>query len=609
MIRWTGRRMRMSLSIGVAVALLGGAAAVDAQTPYRPIVATRASETVVLTGHDLTIDQLVAIARDGAKVEISDELRHGAAASFGLILQAQAENVPVYLFNRRPGSGREEASLQGDPDSATYKAEIARRYAITGPTNAPTGFGDDIAEEEVGRAMLAVDLNNMRYLAASPQFVQGIADLLNRGVTPAVYWRGAIGEADFVPTGQALRGIGFAYFRGRKMPASDALRAAGLQPIRFEAADGSLFTTSALSAGFAALLVHDLQQTIEWHDLIWAMDLNGMNGSIGPLTMPVQSTRPFPWANYAAGRALDMLRGSYVFNGDHRIIQDPESLRATVWRVGSLWESWARLRDTVLIQLNSTDHNPTIRPGISPGDSWELSTPQMMKYYVRGGRWSNGMDGYVLSNSDWDPYPLVNDVEAAAIPLTNLMVAVVERFHRFEDTFFTVSDDRDVLRAAGRSGSSGAGAGGGGGVIDALWQELKPLANPVAPDGVTADRGVGDLDAVPMLKLMRLRDAIRVSQDILGQDLLNAAYWMDIRKIEKADRGFGAAPTAAWQALRRIVPLDGPPPASGPLGDTPSNLASRFLRETSPRSFYAGTAIPMPGGTPVIPRAEPSRAR
>lgn len=569
-----------------------------------------ADKTITLTGHDLTIEQLVAIARHGAKVAISPGLRQGAADSFGLILEAQAEGVPVYLFNRNAGSGREIVSLKGDPDSPEFKAEMKRRYGDNaGADNEGVGFGDDIPDEEVGRAMLAVDLNNMRYLAASPAFVQGIADLLNHGVTPAVRWRGAIGEADFVPTGAVLRGHGFAYYKGVRMSSAEALSKAGLKPIQFQAADGNLFTTSALTAGFAALLVNDLRQLIEWHDLIWAMDLDGMNGSIGPLSMPVQATRPFAWANFAALRALDMLKGGYVFNGEYRIIQDPESLRATVWRDGGLWQTWARLRDSTQIQMNSTDHNPTVRPDVGPEDSWELATPQLMKYYVKGGKFSNGKHGYIFSNSDWDPYPLVDDAEAVPIALTNLMVIVVQRMHRFEDTFFTVSDAAVVLKTrSGPGGASGTGNGGGGGAIaDALWQELKPLANPIPPDGVTADKGVGDLDAVPMLKLMRLRQAMDVSRDILGQDLLNAAFWIDIRRLEKPERNFGPAPTAVWTAFRRIVPFRreaaSPPPA-----DTTGNLASRFLKNTMPGELYSGGGIPMPGGDqPTIPLAQPSR--
>ncbi len=600
-------RLRTTFSILMALGAACPASQALADGSFRPIKATLADKTITLTGHTLTIDQLVQIARFGAKVVESPEAMQRAADSFGLMLEAQAEGIPVYRFNRGAGSTREVVTLTGDPDSPQAKEVLDRRHSAES-NGFGGGFGEDIADEEIGRAMLAVGANIITYEAASPAYVQGIVDLLNHGVTPAVHWRGAIGEADFVPTAQTMTGQGFAYYEGVRMPASEALQKAGLKPIRMEGNDEALGTTSALTAGFAALLVHDLHDLIAWHDLIWAMDLDGMNGSIGPLSMPVQSTRPFAWANYAAARTLDMLKGSYVFNGEYRIIQDPESLRATVWRDGGVWQAWARLRDSALIQMNATDHNPTVRPDVAPEDSWELNTPQLLKYYVKGGKYSHGKHGFIFSNSDWDPYPLVDDVEAFPIALTNLMVAVVQRMHRFDDTFFTVTDAQQLLKAqAGPGGASGVGGGGGGGAIaDALWQELKPLANPVPPDGVTADKGVGDLDAVPMLKLMRLRRAMDVSRDILGQDLLNAAFWIDIRKLEHPERDFGAAPTAVWTAFRKIVPFRRDPGVFLPA--SVNDLATQFLENTPPSAFYAATAVAMPGGDqPAIPLAKPKK--
>jgi histidine ammonia-lyase len=218
-----------------------------------------------------------------------------------------------------------------------------------------------------------------------------------------------------------------------------------------------------------------------------------------------------------------------------------------------------------------------------------------MKFFVRGGKFSHGKHGYILSNSDWDPYPLVDDVEAFPVALVNLMVAVVQRMHRFEDPFFTVTDASQILKThPGPEGASGTSGGGGGGAIaDALWQELKPLANPIPPDGVTADKGVGDLDAVPMLKLIRMRQALDVSRDILGQDLLNAAFWMDVRKLENPARTFGPGPAAVWANFRKWVPFRDA--VTQPSFVTRDDLAVDFLRTNAPVSIYPGieaVAIP-----------------
>src|ERR1700731_4102085 len=317
-----------------------------ATEPYRPITATMASKTIALTGHDLTIEQVIDIARHGAKVAISKEAMQRGADSFGLMLEAKHEGIAVYRFNRLAGSGREIATMTGDPDTAENTAKLAARHEARSGTigQGPfAGFGEDLPDEDIGRAMLAVNANIVTYEAASPAYIKGIVDLRNYGVTPAVHWRGAIGESDFVPVAATMTGRGFAYFKGLRMPAAQALTKAGLKPSRLEGNDEALGTTSALTAGFAALLVNDVRELIEWHDLIWAMDIDGMNGNVGPLSMPVQTTRPFPWANWAALRELDMLRGSYVFDEESRILQDAESLRATVWRDGGVWAAWSRL--------------------------------------------------------------------------------------------------------------------------------------------------------------------------------------------------------------------------------------------------------------------------
>lgn len=131
-------------------------------------------------------------------------------------------------------------------------------------------------------------------------------------------------------------------------------------------------------------------------------------------------------------------------------------------------------------------------------------------------------------------------------------------------------------------------------IADALWQELKPLANPIPPDGVTADKGVGDLDAVPMLKLMRMRRALDVSRELLGEDLLNAAFWMDIRKLENPDRAFGPGPTAVWANCRKVIPFQD---AVTQLSfATRDDLAVNFLQTNIPARLYPGNAIAMPIG-------------
>ena len=395
-------------------ALNAGAAAAP---PFHPIAPSMADETVVLTGRDLTIDQVVQVARFGAKVALTSEARQRSADAHALLLEAAAEGVSVYWFNRGSGSGRERFIFTGDPLSPQNKKLLQERQLAIFRRGALAGLGPEISDEEIVRAMLVVRANTMSFEAASPQLTQRLLDLLNERITPVVQSRSTVGEGDLGPftnVGATMVGAGSAYYRGVRMTAAEALKQAGLEPLApFGADDSELESTNAYSTGQAALLLHDAREAISWADLAYAIDLNGMNSSLSPLAQPVQANRPFKWLNWDAARVLDMLRGSYLFElDDKRIIQDPESLRASSIRQGSAWQAWAQLRDVVIIQMNSSDHNPAIRVGASPADSWELSTPQLAQFYVKGSARNHGQHGFIFSNANWDPYPMANEIEA-----------------------------------------------------------------------------------------------------------------------------------------------------------------------------------------------------
>jgi histidine ammonia-lyase len=302
----------------------------------------------------------------------------------------------------------------------------------------------------------------------------------------------------------------------------------------------------------------------------------------------VQHDRPEKWLNWHAARILDMIKGSYLFDKDvKRIIQDPESLRASSIRQASTWEAWAALRDAVLFQANSSDHNPAVNVGMSPQDSWELSTPQLMRFFVKGGPRSRGQHGYIVSNANWDPYPMANQIESFVIALANMDIAVMLRIERFRNPFFTGVAASDVLPGASTGFVDFA-------PVD-LQQEIQILMNPVAPFGSAIVGTVEDLQAQTRIKTQRARQAVETTFDLLSFDLLEGSFWLDARKAQGPERSFGAAPTAAWTAFRQRVPLR---PGTAPQGTAEqgsqsiSMAAAEFLKTTAASSFYRGGGEP-----------------
>ncbi len=582
-------RSGLHSDVPLLCALLGAAAFCAAlpvwSANYAAITPSMSERTVTLDGRHLTIDQIVMVARYGAKVQLSAEARQQEADNFGLLLEAAAEGIPVYWFNRGAGDQRETVMFEGDPMTPKNHALIEKTQADRFRSGALWGTGPEIADEEIVRAMMVVRANDMVYNAPSPQLSQRLLDLLNKRITPVVQSRGSLGEGDLAQLGNVgavMVGAGEAYFQGTRMRGDQALKSAGLTPIQpFAADDNALTSSNAYATGQAALLVHDAKKALEWADLLYAIDLEGMNSSITPLSLVVQRDRPEQWLNWHATRVLDMIKGSYLFEKDaKRIIQDPESLRASSIRQGSTWEEWGALRDSVIFQANSSDHNPAVKVGLGPEDSWELATPQLMRFFVKGGPRSNGQHGYIVSNANWDPYPMANRIENFVIALANMDIAVMLRIERFRNPFFTGVSLADALPEASQNFTDYA-------PVD-LQQEVQSLMNPVAPFGSAIVGTVEDLQAQTRIKAQRARQAVATTFDLLGFDLIEGCLWLDVRKAQDATRSFGSAPTAAWIAFRRRVPL-----RLGPGGlESISLAASQFLKTTAASTFYQGDAPP-----------------
>lgn len=547
----------------------------DAPASYHPINPTMAGQTITLTGNDLTVEQVIQVARYGAKVAVSADAKQRCLDTFNLMNEGAAEGIPIYLFNRNAGAGREIVRFSGDPMSPQNRPDLEAKAleAFKGGGESDL-HGPEFTHEDVVRAMMVVRANQMTYLPASPGLLQGLVDLINADITPVMRSRSGTGEAQGPsagPMNAAMVGVGEVYYHGTRMPAEQALQQAGLKPLQPAPGDATLGTVNSDVAGLATILVNDAQRYLDWVDLAYAIDLDAMNSSITPLFMPVQVSRPYKWINWDAARVLDMLKGSYLFNDDKtRIIQDPESLRAGYIRQGSAWEEWANLRDAVAIQINGTEHNPVTRVNVSPKDSWELSTPQAMKYYVKGSAANNNKHGFVFSNANWDPYPLSNRIEAFTIALANMDVAVMLRQERFRSTFFTVVRAQDVVPNTQLSNYRGRGWS-----THEVWQTIQGLINPVPPEGYSSDaEGVEELDAEPLFKVKRAREALAESWMLVASDLVTGTQWMDVRKAQDANRNFGDAPTAAWVALRKVG------------SNAPAILS--FIEATPAANFYRG---------------------
>ena len=520
----------------LAALLILFAASQSHATPYRAIdPPAAADQTVTLTGHDLTIEQVIAVARYGQTVEISPEAARHQEDAHGLLLEGAAEGLPIAGFNRG-GENGETVLFDGDPAAPDIAAQLQQQAMAAFQGGVLPAGSPEVTDEDIVRAVMVVRANTLTYAPVGTPVTQILLAFLNNRITPVVP-AGTLNPLAAVAA--AMVGKGDAYYHGIRMPAAQALSQVQLSPITPVDADFDAFTeTDANDIGRAALAVGDGRLALEWSDLIFAMDLNGMNAGVGPLSLPAQANRPFSWIYWDAGRVLDMIKGSYLFDEattGARLY--PARLALSPTRQGAAWRAWGELRDVLLVALNSSDQALALRVGLSPRESPELSTPEMMKYFVKGGKNSGGKRGFIVPALNRDPYPLANDVVSFNNALGMLNVAIAQRI------------------AAPTPGPA-----------------------PAAVDG--------------LVPVNRARQTIDGTFGLLAQDLTGAAKLLDQRIGENPARMFGNAPTAAWTAFRAVVPAQTP-------ADAASTAAERFMQANQPATFYPKGEPPLGTDDPI----------
>jgi histidine ammonia-lyase len=160
MIRSRSARLRLATAVMLFVV---PAIPALAAPEFRAIVPQMADRTVTLTGHDMTIEQVVAVARYGAKVQLSPDAKQRQQDQYGLLLEAPAEGVSVYWYTRGAGAQRETVLFDGDPLEPKNKEYLEKSQMAQFQGWARSGLGDEVRDEEVTRAMMVTRANAMVY--------------------------------------------------------------------------------------------------------------------------------------------------------------------------------------------------------------------------------------------------------------------------------------------------------------------------------------------------------------------------------------------------------------------------------------------------------------
>ena len=208
---------------------------------------------IMITGNDLTLDQIAAICRGHAKIELAQEAKKQIIESRKVVDQLVEDEKVVYGITT--GFGKfSDVVISHDQCKALQKNLI-----ITHAVGAGEPFKEDIA-----RGIMLLRINNLvkGFSGIRLETVQTMVDMLNKGVTAFIPQKGSLGASgDLAPLSHMvlpMLGLGMAYYEGELLPGAEAMKRAGIPTIELYAKEGLALnngTQAMTSAG--ALAVYD----------------------------------------------------------------------------------------------------------------------------------------------------------------------------------------------------------------------------------------------------------------------------------------------------------------------------------------------------------------
>ncbi len=323
-----------------------------------------------LTGKDLTIGQIAAIAR-GARVQLSSGALARAKRS-KTFLDAEAGKRIIYGVNT--GFGPMASVLIGKDDLAALQHNLVRSHAC--------GAGKPVPEEYVLAAM-AVRLNTLLRgdSGVSPALLKLLAQLINARFAPVVPEHGGVGASgDLIQLAHIALGIigeGEVYLRGVRMPASAAFKKLHLKPHVLEQKEGlALINGTSFMTGVGALVAHEASHILGTVVRSSALALEAAGAFDDALSPYLHAARPHQGQGEVAKllRSLTaqtkLLRSRRTFERSRALetqtvalghaAQDVYSLRCSPQILGPILETLRNTERVLTVEMNAATDNPLI---------------------------------------------------------------------------------------------------------------------------------------------------------------------------------------------------------------------------------------------------------
>src|SRR5881275_896008 len=468
-----------------------------------------------LTGDDLRIEDVWAVAFGDADAALSDEARTKMRAARDLVERA-AHGTREHTYGINTGFGRFVSKSIPEEQTEELQLRLLRSHAC--------GVGDPYPDEIV-RAALVLRVNALAKgtSGATVELVEALLELLNRGVLPYVPSRGSVGASgDLAPLAHLALPLiveGSAWVDGQLLDGADALRAVGLGPMRLGAKEGlSLINGTQFMAAFGALGLVRARRLAAAADIACALSLEALQGSRTSFIPQIHTLRPLRGQADSAANVLRLLEGSAIIEA-HRWcdkVQDAYSLRCAPQVHGASRDLLDYVDYTVSVELNAATDNPLVLLD----------------------------DEALVSNGNFHGQPLAFALDALAMAVSELANISERRIERLVNP--NLSDGLPAFLTT--DGGLNSGFMIPQYVAASLVSENKSLCHPASVDSIPTSAGQEDHVSMGNASALKAWQIVANSEHALAIELLAASQAVEF--LAPLEPGRGAAATHEFVRTR-----------------------------------------------------------
>lgn len=474
--------------------------------------------TVILTANDLSIEDVVKVARYGEKVELHPDAVARINKCRAMLEKKLLAHEIMYGVNT--GIGEFSEVVLNDEQIKDFQKYLIYNHAA--------GIGEAAPVDHVRAAMLLrANVHAHGNSGCRIEITQTLIDMLNKGVTPYVCVKGSVGACgDLAPMSQIallMMGENKALYKGECLPGKVAMEKAGIPIPGLMARDGlAVINGSNFLTGMSALMIYDTNNWLKHAEIACAMSLEALKANLKPYDHRLLEARGYPGGIRSAKAIHKVCRGGDLAENKLKVkVQDAYSMRSTPAVIGAAHDAVKWARSQVEIEINGVGDNPIFFPD----------------------------QNVQLSGTNFQGSPVAVPMDMVGIVVTMVSVLSERRMNRLNNPALSVGLPPFLTKGAGMF----SGLMLSQYTADMQIVEQRILSAPASIQSIPAAADQEDFVSMGMNTALKNFQIMDNAYGVLGIEFMAAAQALDLREKYETPYKYGDGTQKAREVIRKHV--------------------------------------------------------